>query len=233
MASELRTGGTSHALLLACGASQRARPTAPTVLAREMRRPALRPPRSAIVRLRSGAVASRSGAFRIAAFRCGGGGPRGWHGRAAVFGAPPLRHRESAFIREGQDAAATVRLAWSRCLPAPIASVPAASCPSRRRIRSGPVAGTPHPCALSAHVRFCGARSAPLRVSKVRALPLDRAEDLLDIRSVWLFPRMAQSWDTMQKCDLLLHDNAFMKCQSQTRRYPQRFCGAACTNATR
>ena len=41
--------------------------------------------------------------------------------------------------------AATARLAWSRCLPAPIASVPAASCPSRRRIRSGPVAGTPRP----------------------------------------------------------------------------------------
>ena len=52
-----------------CGACQRARSTAPTVLAREMRRSALRPPRSAIVRLRSGAVASRSGAFRIAAFR--------------------------------------------------------------------------------------------------------------------------------------------------------------------
>ena len=46
-------------------------------------------------------VRPRSGAFRIAAFRCGGGGPRGWHGRAAVFGAPPLRHRESAFIRDG------------------------------------------------------------------------------------------------------------------------------------
>ena len=32
--------------VLVCGASQRARSTAPTVLAREMRRPALRPPRS-------------------------------------------------------------------------------------------------------------------------------------------------------------------------------------------
>ena len=89
--------------MIVCGACQRARPTAPTVLAREMRRPALHPPRSAIARLRSGAVASRSGAFRIAAFRGGGGGPRGWHGRAAVFGAPPLRHRESAFLREGQS----------------------------------------------------------------------------------------------------------------------------------
>ena len=161
--------------VLVCGACQRARSTAPTVRAREMRRPALRPYRSAIARLRSGMVASRSGAFRIAAFRCGGGGPRGWHGRAAVFGAPPLRHRESAFIREGQDAAATARLAWSRCLPAPIASVLAASCPSRRRIRSGPVAGTPLPCALSAHVRFCGARSARLNLSKVSAPTLDCA----------------------------------------------------------
>ena len=89
--------------VLVCGAGQRARSTAPTVRAREMRRSALRPPRSAIVRLRSGAVASRSGAFRIAAFRCGGGGPRGWHGRAAVFGAPPLCHRESAFLRDGQS----------------------------------------------------------------------------------------------------------------------------------
>ena len=94
---------TVPCVMLVRGASQRARSTAPTVLAREMYRPALRPHRSAIIRLRSGAVASRSGAFRIAAFRCGGGGPRGWHGRAAVFGAPPLRHRESAFIREGQS----------------------------------------------------------------------------------------------------------------------------------
>ena len=46
---------------------------------------------------------------------------------------------------KGNPSAATARLAWSRCLPAPIASVPAASCPSRRRIRSGPVAGTPRP----------------------------------------------------------------------------------------
>jgi len=45
----------------------------------------------------------------------------------------------------GNPSAATARLAWSRRLPAPIASVPAASCPSRRRIRSGPVAGTPRP----------------------------------------------------------------------------------------
>ena len=45
----------------------------------------------------------------------------------------------------GHPSAATARLAWSRCLPAPIASVPAASCPSRSRIRSGPVAGTPRP----------------------------------------------------------------------------------------
>ena len=89
--------------------------------------------------------------------------------------------------------AATARLAWSRCLPAPIASVPAASCPSRRRIRSGPVAGTPLPCALSAHVRFCGARSARLTMSKVCAPHLDCAETTLDISSVWPCLRMAKS----------------------------------------
>ena len=63
----------------------------------------------------------------------------------------------------GNPSAATARLAWSRSLPAPIASVPAASCPSR-------------PCAPSAHVRFCGARSAPLTVSKVSALVRNCAE---------------------------------------------------------
>ena len=93
----------------------------------------------------------------------------------------------------GNPSAATARLAWSRCLPAPIASVPAASCPSRRRIRSGPVAGTPLPCALSAHVRFCGARSARLTMSKVCAPHLDCAETTLDISSVWPCLRMAKS----------------------------------------
>ena len=131
--------------MLVRGASQRARSTAPTVLAREMYRPALRPHRSAIIRLRSGAVASRSGAFRIAAFRAGavgravGTGARRFSARLhSATANPPSSAR-------GNPSAATARLAWSRCLPAPIASVPAASCPSRRRIRSGPVAGTPRP----------------------------------------------------------------------------------------
>ena len=98
----------------------------------------------------------------------------------------------------GNPSAVTARLAWSRCLPAPIASVPAASCPSRHRIRSGPVAGTPHPCALSAHVRFCGARSAPLTVSKVSALTRNCTENILDFHSVGTCFRLAQSWITMR-----------------------------------
>ena len=62
----------------------------------------------------------------------------------------------------GDPSAATARLAWSRCLPAPIASVPAASCPSRRRIRSGPVAGTPRPLRAIGTCRFLrGAFRAP------------------------------------------------------------------------
>ena len=50
-------------------------------------------------------VRSLPGPAHFASLRSakGGGGPRGWHGRAAVFGAPPLRHRESAFIRDGQS----------------------------------------------------------------------------------------------------------------------------------
>ena len=62
----------------------------------------------------------------------------------------------------GNPSAATARLAWSRSLPAPIASVPAASCPSRRRIRSGPVAGTPRPLRAIGTCRFLrGAFRAP------------------------------------------------------------------------
>ena len=62
----------------------------------------------------------------------------------------------------GNPSAATARLAWSRCLPVPIASVPAASCPSRRRIRSGPVAGTPRPLrAIGTCLFLRGAFRAP------------------------------------------------------------------------
>ena len=62
----------------------------------------------------------------------------------------------------GNPSAATARLAWSRSLPAPIASVPAASCPSRRRIRSGPVAGTPRPLrAIGTCLFLRGAFRAP------------------------------------------------------------------------
>ena len=115
-----------------CGVSQRARSTAPTVLAREMHRFGLRPhaapwghfaslvrsiasqsARLPAVRRRRISpqsldcvrVRSLPGPAHFASLRSakGGGGPRGWHGRAAVFGAPPLRHRESAFIREGQS----------------------------------------------------------------------------------------------------------------------------------
>ena len=66
------------------------------------------PSRIAPAPLRNRQIAFGCGRFpvRRISHRCvprGGGGPRGWHGRAAVFGAPPLRHRESAFIREGQS----------------------------------------------------------------------------------------------------------------------------------
>ena len=151
-------------------ASQRTRSTAPTVLAREMRRSALRPHRSAIARLRSGAVASRPGAFRIAAFRCGGGGPRGWHGRAGASARRSLSPRLPVRLGVRASSAHERHPAWSEYLPAP----PAAPC--RRcahpaaRARSGPVPRRASAGALVAHVRFCGARSAHLTVSKMSAL---------------------------------------------------------------
>ena len=164
---------TRGALCRSCGACHRARSTAPTVLAREMRRSALRPPRSAIVRLRSGAVASRSGAFRIAAFRCGGGGPRGWHGRASLRCAVSLRHRATAF-HPAHGIHPRMRLAWlgrdasrrpatpprgvcraraADCAPAPLAAAPPlARCRhmpfSARRKRSACTAYMSHFCAL-------------------------------------------------------------------------------------
>ena len=219
--------------VLVCGACQHARSTAPTVLAREMRRPALRPPRSAIVRLRSGAVASRSGAFRLAAFRaapCGHfaslvrsiasqsarlpsesfaffGASRGrWAARLArarggfrrastprgclrtlrvrlrrIF--PPLRF--GAFPRIRLHPRGAIHPPLRRAWLGRDASL-RQSHPSRRRLAPrgvgfalAPWQARLAPCALSAHVRFCGARSAHLTVSKVSALRLDCTESSL------------------------------------------------------
>ena len=49
------------------------------------------------------------------------------------------------------------------------------------RARSGPVPRRASAGALVAHVRFCGARSAPLTVSKGSVMPRNCAEDLLAI----------------------------------------------------
>ena len=169
----------SRALLLACGASQRARSTAPTVLAREMYRPALRPHRSAIVRLRSGAVASRSGAFRIAAFRCGGGGPRGWHGRAGATARRSLRPRLPVRRKMCASSAHGRHPARSEYLPSPVCRPCAAMRASRRSCALRPRSRRASAGALVAHVRFCGARPAHLNLSKVSALALDCAEIFL------------------------------------------------------
>ena len=150
-----------------CGVSQRARSTAPTVLAREMHRPALRPYRSAIVRLRSGMVASRSGAFRIAAFRCGGGGPRGWHGRAGASARRSLRPRLPVRRRVRASSAHERHPTRSEYLPSPACRPCAAMRASRRPSALRPRSRRASAGALSAHVRFRGARSARLTVSKV------------------------------------------------------------------
>ena len=164
-----------------CGACQRARSTAPTVLARKMRRSALRPPRSAIVRLRSGAVASRPGAFRIAAFRYGGGGPRGWHGRAGASARRSLRHRLPVRRRVRASSAHERHPARSEYLPSPVCRPCAAMRASRRPCALRPRSRRASAGALSAHVCFCGARSARLTVSKVSASSLDCADYSLDI----------------------------------------------------
>ena len=109
------------------------------------------PPRIAPAPLRNREIAFGGGRFPVrcishrcvplkgAVGRAVGTGTRRFSARLhSATANPPSSER-------GNPSAATARLAWSRCLPAPIASVPAASCPSRRRIRSGPVAGTPRP----------------------------------------------------------------------------------------
>ena len=157
--------------VLVCGACQHARSTAPTVLAREMRRPALRPPRSAIVRLRSGAVASRSGAFRLAAFRCGGGGPRGWHGRAGASAWRSLRADACAPFGFGFAESSLRKLRVLRRIPACPCGVRCAPHPPMSGIRLGrntsrrraaaPVRRCAHPAAR--------ARSGPVPAARLLA----------------------------------------------------------------
>ena len=124
-------------VMLVCGASQRARSTAPTLLAREMRRSGLRPPRSAIARLRSGAVASWSGAFRIAAFRCGGGGPRGWHRRAGASARRSLRADACAPFGFGFAESSLRKLRFLRRIPVCPCGVGCAPHPPMSGIRLG------------------------------------------------------------------------------------------------
>ena len=126
-------------------------------------RTASRPHRSAIVRLRSGAVASRSGAFRIAAFRCGGGGPRGWHGRAGASARRSLRPRLPVRLGVRATYAHERHPAWSEYLPAPPAAPVRRCAHPAARARSGPVLRRASAGALVAHVRFCGARPRTLK----------------------------------------------------------------------
>ena len=195
--------------MLVRGASQRARSTAPTVLAREMHRSASRPHRSAIVRLRSGAVASRSGAFRIAAFRCGGGGPRGWHGRAGATARRSLRPRLPVRRRVRASSAHGRHPARSEYLPSPVCRPCAAMRASRRPSALRPRSRRASAGALVAHVRFCGARSARLTVSKVSALTLECAKKFLAIHFS----------DSFQMA-MLVWRNHGSPCKSETHIFP-------------
>ena len=137
--------------------------------------------------------------------------------------------RESAFLREGQSIRRYGALG--------LVAMP----PCANRLRPGGVL----PLAASDSLWPRGRHASPLRAigtcpflrrafrapygSKVNALALDCAENTFDIRSVWSCPRMAQPWNTMQKCDLFLHDTTIMEYHKQTRHasllVPRR-CGA-------
>ena len=62
--------------------------------------------------------------------------------------------------------------AWSEYLPSPPAAPVRRCAHPAARARSGPVPRRASAGALVAHVRFCGARSAPLTVSKGSVLRL-------------------------------------------------------------
>ena len=182
-------------VMLVCGASQRARSTAPTLLAREMRRSGLRPPRSAIARLRSEAVASRSGAFRIAAFRCGGGGPRGWHGRAGASAWRSLRPRLPVRLGVRASSAHERHPAWSEYLPVPPAAPWRRCAHPAARARSGPVPAA-RPLARYRHMSVSAVRvPRTLKMSKVSALSLNCAADnRMGARGSVLTLNCAQLW---------------------------------------
>ena len=69
----------------------------------------------------------------------------------------------------------------------------------------------------------------PLREQGECLVSLLREKNSLDIRFVWSFPRMAQSWNACKKRGLFLPFATFMECHAQTRHasllVPMR-CGA-------
>ena len=137
-------------------------------------------------------------------FLCAAGCPTG---RRAFKKSPPVLGWAAA-KKNNQKLWLTPVAACRPCAAMRASRRPCALRPRSRRASAG---------ALSAHVRFCGARSARLTVSKVSALALDCAENTLDIRSVWPFPRMVQSWNTMQKCGPILPLATFVECHMQMR----------------
>ena len=170
----------------AWGACQRVAENAPTVLPlaqRAFRFPPA-PLRNRQIAFGCGRIAVRASARR--ALGCGGVLRHGWHGRAGASARRSLCHRLPVRRKMRASSAHERHPARSEYLPSP----PAAPC--RRcahpaaRARSGPVPRRASAGALVAHVRFCGARSAHLTLSKVRALALDCAENSLDTNSICL-----------------------------------------------
>ena len=107
----------------------------------------VRPPRSATA-LRKGRSA------------CGGDAARGWHGR--VGGSGTARHSataDSAFPRDAQSIRECALHGLVGIPPCALQRRLAASCASRRRIRSGPVVSAAHPARA---IRRMSAQALPL-----------------------------------------------------------------------
>ena len=127
-------------------------------------RHALRPPLSTIMRLPSGAVASRGIPFRRVRSASGPFSATVGTGAHRVPACPPLRPRLPVRRRVARPSADAGRWARSEYLPSPLAAACAASAPSRRPCALRPRGGRAVPLARWRHGLFlCGARSARLR----------------------------------------------------------------------
>ena len=152
-----QTSQTPLECLSACGGER------PNGTSGRKGRHALRPPLSTIMRLRSGAVASRGIPFRRVRSASGPFSATVGTGALRVPSCPPLRPRLPVRRRVARPSADAGRWARSEYLPSPLAAACAASAPSRRPCALRPRGGRAVPLARWLHGLYsCGARPARL-----------------------------------------------------------------------